>query len=87
MVLRMTASLALSLLLGLLSGCARTARLSAPAQAAEPDCSFRTATSCWTLAARFPTKRAEPSDSQPRKILNSLPAALASHADSARRPQ
>jgi hypothetical protein len=82
--MRMTTTLPLALLLGLLGGCATTGQVAAPAHAAEPDCSFRAASSCWTLAARFPPRRAEPTDSQPERLLNPLPAVLASMADSAR---
>jgi hypothetical protein len=83
----MTLTLPLALVLGLLCGCATTAAVSSPTHVAEPDCSFRAATSCWTLAARFPPRRAEPTDSQPGKLLNLPPAVLATDADSARRPQ
>jgi hypothetical protein len=78
---------ALPLALGLLCGCATTAQVSPPAKPTEPDCSFRAATSCWTLAPRFFPLRAKPTDSLPGKILKSRPAVLASHADSARSPQ
>jgi len=75
---------ALPLVLGLLYGCASTAQVSAPAPATEPDCSFRAATSCWTLAPRFARARVEPADSQPGEILSPPAAVLASDADSAR---
>lgn len=77
---------ALPLALGLLCGCAPTAQETWPARAAEPDCSFRAATSCWTLGPRFPSPRAERSDSQPGRILRPPPAVLASKADSGRGP-
>jgi len=76
---------ALPVALGLLCGCAPTAQQTWPAQA-EPDCSFRAATSCWTLGPRFPSARVERSDSQPGRILRPPPAVLASAADSARGP-
>ena len=85
--MRMTTTVPLALVFGLLGGCARTGQVASPAHAAEPDCSFRAASSCWTLATRFPPRRAEPTDSQPGKILNPPPAVLASKADSARGPQ
>lgn len=75
----------LPLALGLLCGCAPTAQQTRPARV-EPDCSFRAATSCWTLGPRFPSASAERSDSQPERILRSPPAVLASAADSARGP-
>jgi hypothetical protein len=82
--MRMPPTLPLVLALGFLYGCAPTAQSSSTAQATEPDCSFRAATSCWTLAARFPPRPAEPTDSQPGEILKPPPAVLASGADSAR---
>lgn len=73
--------------IGLLPGCAPTAGLSPAPEAAKPDCSFRSATSCWTLGTRFPTGRAEPGDSLPLRIVSPPPAALASTADSTRQAQ
>jgi hypothetical protein len=72
------------LALGLLSGCATAARMASTAQHPhpEPDCSFRSATSCWTLGTRFPARSVEPADTEPGQILNSNPAVLASEADS-----
>src|SRR5688572_12648459 len=47
-----------SLLLGLgtvlLCGCGVAAQSSSEASPHEPDCSFRSAGTCWTVAARFP---------------------------------
>jgi hypothetical protein len=54
---------ALLWMLVLLAGCAANARLPAAPPASSPDCSFRSATSCWTLEARFPPHSAEPADS------------------------
>jgi hypothetical protein len=71
------------LVLGFVYGCAATARSPSTARAAEPDCSFRAATSCWTVAGRYPPRRAEPTDSQPDEILKQSPAVLASRTDSA----
>jgi putative addiction module component (TIGR02574 family) len=87
--MRMSQTLPLVPLLALLCGCAATTRLASPAQSPdlEPDCSYRAATSCWTLAARFPPRRAEPPDSQPETIRSRGPAVLASEIDSGRRPQ
>lgn len=82
--MRMTTTVPMILLLGLLGGCATIGQVASPAHAAEPDCSFRSASSCWTLAARFPPRRVEPTDSQPERILSPRPAVLASKADSAR---
>jgi hypothetical protein len=85
MASRIGPALPLALVLGCLCGCATAAHVSAPVHAAAPDCSFRAATSCWTLAARFPPRRAQTADSQPGRILSLPPAVLASEADSARR--
>jgi hypothetical protein len=85
--MQMTLSLPVALVLGLLCGCATTAPVSSPVHTPEPDCSFRAATSCWTVAARFPPRRVEPTDSQPGRILSPAPAVLASEADSARGPE
>jgi hypothetical protein len=76
--------LPVALVIGLVYGCAATARSPSAARTTEPDCSFRAATSCWTVAGRFPPRRAEPTDSQPREIMKPPPAVLASRADSAR---
>jgi len=70
-----------------LTGCAPTAGLSPAPEAGRPDCSFRSATSCWTVGTRFPSGRAEPGDSLPEKLLSPPPAALASGADSTRQAQ
>lgn len=43
----------------LLSGCAM-ATATAGRAAPEPACSFRSATTCWTLAGRFPRREAPP---------------------------
>ena len=49
-----------AVVLGLLgSGCAAAAA-SAARTPAEPACSFRAATTCWTVGARFPTRQAAP---------------------------
>jgi hypothetical protein len=61
----------------LLSGCAANqSRAAAPER--EPDCSFRSAATCWTVAGRFPARRDETRDSTPEKILQEPPANLAS---------
>jgi len=57
----------------LLSGCAAAAQSSSTTQEVESDCSFRSATTCWTLAGRFPPPRPEPRDDpeQPLPVLAS----------------
>jgi hypothetical protein len=81
--MRTIPTLLFALALGFFSGCAASAPIVTKAQhpAPEPDCSFRAATTCWTMAARFPGNRAQPTDSEPKQILNSSPAILASEAD------
>jgi hypothetical protein len=68
--------------LALLSGCAAAARSSAAAQRADPDCSFRSAATCWTVAGRFPPRRTESAAPKPDEIRNPSPAVLASQTDS-----
>jgi hypothetical protein len=75
----------LALGVGLLCGCAANVQPSRSAPQGEPDCSFRSATSCWTLAARFPPKRVKSGDTRPDEVLSPRPAALASAPDSAGR--
>lgn len=79
----MTSVLRLPLGVGLLCGCATTAPVASSARPPEPACSFRAATSCWTMNTRFPPKRAERADSQPEKLFDPRPAVLATAADSA----
>ena len=66
----------------LLSGCA--AAQSNTASGPEPDCSFRSSTTCWTLAGRFPPRRLVPATRKPDDIRDPSPAVLATTADSAR---
>jgi hypothetical protein len=73
-VKRNTITLALGAFL--LSGCAaHQSRAAAPEP--EPDCSFRSAATCWTVAGRFPTRRSEPRDSTREKLLQDPPTSLA----------
>lgn len=65
-----------AVLLGaLVSGCAGATTTSAAPAPAEPACSFRSATTCWTLAARFPDRQAalppEELRASPRPVLAS----------------
>jgi hypothetical protein len=71
----------------LLYGCAGAARHASPARAAEPDCSFRSASTCWTLAGRFPPRHPEPGYPEPLKVLERPPSVLASGADSTAGPR
>jgi hypothetical protein len=85
--MRIVPGLPLALSLGLLCGCATTTQSSSTAQRAGPDCSFRSATSCWTLAARFPPRPVKPADAQPGEILKEPRAVLASAPDSTGGPR
>ncbi len=67
----------------LLCGCAATAQSSSVAPERDSDCSFRSATTCWTIAGRFPAPRAETRDSVPDELPNQPPTLLAS-GDTAR---
>jgi len=71
-----------SLSLGLLVGCAAAARPAALRPEREPDCSFGSATTCWTIGTRFPARRAA-ADSAPRELLGHPPLIVASAPDSA----
>jgi hypothetical protein len=61
----------------LLGGCGTSGRSHAAVPEPKPDCSFRSATTCWTLAGRLPAWRPEVQDSLPNKILTQPPASLA----------
>jgi hypothetical protein len=65
-----------------LSGCVAAAQSASSAPPSEPDCSFRSATTCWTLAGRFPPARAAKPDSMRKELLEPAPAILASRRDS-----
>jgi hypothetical protein len=66
----------------LLCGCAATSRSTSTVPERGPDCSFRSATTCWTLAGRFPAPRPDARDSVPNDIRNEPPV-LAKGSDSA----
>ena len=67
----------------LLGGCAVAPRSAAAGPEREPDCSYRSATTCWTLGTRFPEPPAEAPDSVPHELMNPPPLTVASAADSA----
>ena len=72
--------------LTLLSGCAAAAApvsSSSATPAGVDDCSFRSATTCWTLAPRVPGQRPRPRDSAPDQIETPPRPVLASEADTA----
>jgi hypothetical protein len=66
--------------IALLGGCA-AAQSSSAAPPLEPDCSFRSASTCWTVAGRFPARRPKSTPSKPDEIRDPSPAAVASTAD------
>ena len=78
---RLTPFLTCLLAATLLGACATTMRSSAADAPSKPDCSYRSATTCWTLAGRFPPAHQTARDSLPRELLESPPRTLASHPD------
>jgi hypothetical protein len=74
--------------IALLCGCAAaTAHPSATGPRLEPDCSFRSAATCWTMAGRFPSRLPESAAPTPDDIRSLSPVTVASRADSARGSQ
>jgi hypothetical protein len=71
--------------LTLLSACAAAAAPVASSSATGPDrdCSFRSATTCWTLAPRIPARGPEARDSAPDRIMSPPRPVLAGVADTA----
>ncbi len=76
----------LLLLLGITSihGCAAGTQSSSAAPRLAPDCSFRSASTCWTVAGRFPPRLPKPTVPKPEEIRRPSPITVASTADSAR---
>jgi hypothetical protein len=72
-------------MVSLLCGCARAPDVATQLPVAEPDCSFRAATSCWTLSTRLPARRAEPADSAGRELAAPPPVLVANAVDSVSR--
>ena len=77
--------IAIVLLSGCVAGVAGTPSSSA-APEREDECSFSSATTCWTLAPRIPASRTAPRDSAPDQLLTPPRPALAARADSAASP-
>jgi hypothetical protein len=75
-----------TLLLGIacLHGCAAATQSSSAAPRLAPDCSFRSASTCWTMAGRFPPRLPKATAPKPDEVRGRLPITLASAADSAR---
>lgn len=64
--------------------CACAARSQPPAAVeSEPDCSFRSPTTCWTVSGRFPPVLPKPAAPAPDRA-SAEPPALANRADSTR---
>jgi hypothetical protein len=70
--------------IALLYGCAGAAQRSSGAQRPEPDCSFRSPATCWTMAGRFPPRLPESAVPKPDDIRDPSPITVASKTDSAR---
>jgi hypothetical protein len=68
----------------LLGACATTMRPAPVDVPSEPDCSYRSATTCWTVAGRFPPAQPAARDSLSRDLPELLPRILASSSDTAR---
>lgn len=75
-----------ALLMGIacLHGCAAGTQSSSAAPRLAPDCSFRSASTCWTMAGRFPPRPPKSPAPKPDKIRGPSPITLATAADSAR---
>ena len=69
----------------LITACAANSQPAGRAVAGEPDCSFRSPTSCWTLSGRFPPPRATTEPQVPETL--ETPPSLATKPDSVRRLQ
>ena len=68
----------------LLTGCAAATQSSSAAPRLEPDCSFRSPSTCWMVAGRFPSRLPKAAVPKPDEIRDLSPVTLASKADSAR---
>lgn len=64
----------------LLSGCAAAGRPAPAPRDVEPDCSFRSATTCWTVEGRFPPRRPAADAPPPGGVFDRPPAAIAATA-------
>jgi hypothetical protein len=68
----------------LLCGCATSTQSVTAAGRPESDCSFRSPTTCWTISARFPPRRAERTVPPVQRKPTDPAPVLANGADSAR---
>lgn len=74
--MRLVAILPAFLGIELLYGCATATHSVSSPGSAEPDCSFRSATTCWTLAGRFPPPARRAEDRQPNETLRQAPTVV-----------
>jgi hypothetical protein len=72
------------LVIALLSGCAAATRSSSAAPRLEPDCTFRSPSTCWTVAGRFPSRLPKSAVPKPEEIRELSPTTVATRSDSAR---
>jgi hypothetical protein len=82
--MRMTPTALALLGMALLYGCATATQQPSAAPRLEPDCSFRSASTCWTMAGRFPPRLPKSAIPKPDDIREVPPVTLASKPDSAR---
>jgi hypothetical protein len=66
----------------LVAGCALPARSANTAAEPEPDCSFESATTCWTMVGRFLSRRPPARDTLGPDFLAPPPATLVVRTDS-----
>ncbi len=71
--------------LTLAAACATAPPSTTMAPLRAPDCSFRSASTCWTLAGRFPVRRPVAKDTMPETRLAEPPAVFAAATDSSGR--
>jgi hypothetical protein len=83
-VTRVTSPLACVLIAAPILGCAAGVRTFEAVASPRPDCSFDTATTCWTLTGRFPA-RPMAADTAEDDLLAPPAATLAVHADTTAR--
>ena len=84
MLKRLTPFLTHLLAVTLLDACATTMRSAAADVPSEPDCSYRAATTCWTIVRRFPPAHPAARDSLSRELLASPAQTLATSPDTIR---
>jgi hypothetical protein len=67
-----------------LCGCATASNSASSPGSTEPDCSFRSATTCWTSAGRFPPPARREGQRPPNEMLRQSPTVVTRGADSTR---